>query len=272
MKTRIITAGVLVPLLLLVLYAAPTIVTAILFSVICALAAFELLYSTGAVRHPRLVAYSVIAAIMVPLWSYFGRDSAWALAGILLFVSVLFMEIMMSDLLLRFEKISICFVAGVLIPFMLSSMVRIIARPDGRYLILIPFIVGFLTDSGAYFVGCRFGKHPLAPTISPKKSTEGVAGGVAAAILGMLIYTLIMQLFFKCQVNYLYALLYAVLGSLMAVFGDLCFSVIKRQTGIKDFGNLMPGHGGVLDRFDSMLLVGPLCELLIILLPVVVKV
>ena len=68
-----------------------------------------------------------------------------------------------------------------------------------------------------------------------------------------------------------YALVYGVLGSLAGVFGDLCFSVVKRQTGIKDYGNIIPGHGGVLDRFDSMLTVGPLIEILLITLPVVVK-
>lgn len=95
-------------------------------------------------------------------------------------------------------------------------------------------------------------------------------GGVLGATLGMLIFCLVMQLGFKMQVNYLYAVLYGVVGSLGAVFGDLCFSVIKRQTGIKDYGNLIPGHGGVLDRFDSMMIVGPLSELLLLLLPVAV--
>lgn len=271
MRLRIITAVVAVPILLFVLLGLPAIVTAILFSIICAISAYEMLYNTGSVRHPRLVIYSMIAAAMVPIWSYFGRDVAWSMAGILLFVSVLFMEIMISNMKLRFEKISMCFVAGVLIPFMLSSLARIVARPDGKFLILIPFVIGFLSDSGAYFIGCRFGKHKLAPEISPKKSLEGVFGGVATALLGMLIYCLVMQLAFGCRVNYLYALIYALLGSLLGVFGDLCFSVVKRQSGIKDFGNIIPGHGGILDRFDSMLLIAPLCELLIMILPAVVK-
>lgn len=271
MKVRIITAAVLVPLLLLILFVAPTVVTAALFSIICALAAFELLYNTGLVRHIRLVVYSVIAAAVVPMWSYFGMDQAWSLAGILLFFAVLFMEMMISDMRLKFDKISLCVAAGILIPFMLSSLVRIIASHNGRYVILIPFIAAFLSDTGAYFIGCKFGKHKLAPLISPKKSVEGVFGGMAFAVIGMLIYTFIMQLGFGMQVNYGYAVIYGLMGSLMGVFGDLCFSVIKRQTGIKDYGNLIPGHGGALDRFDSMITVGPLMELLLLILPVVVK-
>lgn len=271
MRKRIITAAVLVPLLLLILFAAPKVITAILFSVLCAIGAYECLYNTATVRHPRLVIYSMVAAAMVPLWSFFGTDTAWALAGILFFMTVLFMEVMLSDLKLRFEKISICFVAGVLLPYMLSALVRLITRADGRFVILIPFVIGFLSDTGAYFVGCKYGKHKLAPLISPNKSIEGVGGGVAAAVLGMLVYLLVMQLGFGCRVNYVYGLLYALLGSFMGVFGDLCFSVIKRQSGIKDFGNIIPGHGGVLDRFDSMILVAPLTELLLITLPAVVK-
>ena len=86
----------------------------------------------------------------------------------------------------------------------------------------------------------------------------------------MLIYTLVLRFVFSFNVNYLYAVIYGVLGSLGAVFGDLCFSVIKRQTGIKDYGNLIPGHGGILDRFDSMMVVGPLAEILLLSIPVAV--
>ena len=201
---------------------------------------------------------------------YFGMYKAWSLAGILLFLMLLFMEMMLSGMKLRFEKICICLAGGLLIPFLLSSLVRIIAPDNGRYVILIPFVVGFLSDSGAYFIGCRFGRHKLAPQISPKKSIEGVIGGVIFAVVGMLLYVLILQIFCKASVNYGYALVYAIFGTAVGVFGDLCFSVIKRQTGIKDYGTLFPGHGGVLDRFDSMLFVCPLIEFLLEVLPVVV--
>ena len=94
---------------------------------------------------------------------------------------------------------------------------------------------------------------------------------ILGAVLGMLVYCVVMQVFFQFQVNYLYAVLYGILGSAASVFGDLCFSVIKRQTGIKDYGKLFPGHGGILDRFDSMMVVAPLVEILMLLLPVAVK-
>lgn len=271
MRKRLITAAILVPLLFVMLYALPKLVTAIVFSLFCAVAAYELLFNCKLMQHPRLVIYSMIAAALIPLCSYFGMNMAWLLAEILLFTALLFMEIMLSDLKLRFERVGVCYVAGLVFPFMLSSLVRILAPDGGRYVILIPFVIGFLCDSGAYFIGCRFGRTKLAPTISPKKSVEGVIGGVLSAVVGMVIYCLVLQLAFSCEVNYFYGILYAVVGSFLGVFGDLCFSVIKRQAEIKDFGYLFPGHGGVLDRFDSMIFVAPIIEILLSVIPAVVK-
>ena len=86
----------------------------------------------------------------------------------------------------------------------------------------------------------------------------------------MVVYGLVLQFAFGFEIRYGYAILYGLLGSVTGVFGDLCFSVVKRQTGIKDYGKLIPGHGGVLDRFDSMMMVGPLMEALLILIPMAV--
>ena len=104
-----------------------------------------------------------------------------------------------------------------------------------------------------------------------EKTVEGAVGGVLGGIAGMLVYCLVLSKCFSFTVNYWYALVYGVLGALAAMFGDLSFSAIKRQNGIKDYGNLIPGHGGVLDRFDSMTLVAPLAEILLILLPIAVR-
>lgn len=110
----------------------------------------------------------------------------------------------------------------------------------------------------------------MAPVISPKKSWEGAVAGVLGGILLMFVYTLILDLAFGFDVRYGACILYGIMGALTCVLGDLVFSVIKRQNGIKDYGNLLPGHGGVLDRFDSMTFVAPLTEALILLLPLIV--
>lgn len=257
MKTRILSAVILLPLLLVVVLALPPLVTAILFGAASSVAAYELLHTTGMVRNIRLVAYSMAMAFFTSLWSYFGAQHLLSLLGILVFFLVLFGEMMLSHVKLTFDKVAYCLAAGLLVPYLLTSLVRIQMMVSGRHYILIPFIIAFLSDTGAYFAGRAFGRHKLAPVISPKKTVEGMIGGILGAIVGMVVYTLVLQLVFPMNVNYVYAVIYGAVGSVGAVFGDLCFSVIKRQTGIKDYGNLIPGHGGILDRFDSQSFAAP---------------
>ena len=270
MLVRIIAGVVLLPLLLLVVLFAPKICISILFGVMAAIGAYELLRGTGFVKETRLNIYAMVIAFWVCLWCGLSIGYAWLLLGVLLFFVLLFAEVMISRMELEFYKVAVCLVGGLVLPVLLGSLVRIHCHLDGRFYIFIPFILAFMSDTGAYFSGCFFGKHKLAPVISPKKTIEGLVGGVIATMLAMVVYCLIMKRFFGAEVSYIYALIYGLLGSLAGVFGDLCFSVIKRQTGIKDYGNLFPGHGGVLDRFDSMMLVAPLIEVLLTLLPLAV--
>lgn len=272
MKTRIMTAAIAVPLLLIIVLALPKIFAAILFGLMCVLAAYELLTATGFVKNIRLVIYSMVMALLVALWSYFGCSQVWASAGILLFSIVLFTEMMLSHIKLRFDRIAVCFAAGVLIPYLFSGLIRIhTVDGTGRFFVMIPFIIAFISDSGAYFAGLYLGRRKLAPVISPKKTVEGAIGGVLAATLVMLLYMFILDIAFGFTVNYFVVILYAVICSAAGVFGDLCFSVIKRQAGIKDYGTLLPGHGGILDRFDSMMIIAPLVEVLLVLIPAAVK-
>ncbi len=286
MKTRIISAAVLLPILLVFLIWLPKVWTVILLSLICAIGAYELLMGTKLVKNIRLVAYSALLAIGVCFWSFYGvrqitilgLDEStyylvsfqWLLAGILVFTAILFTELLLSKAKLPIRSMAMCYVAGLVIPFLLCSLVRIFALEKGRYLVYAPFVAAFMSDTAAYFVGKYFGKRKLSPVISPKKTVEGLFGGIAGAVVGMLIYAMILQFACGLQVNFWAALLYGVLGSGAGVFGDLCFSAIKRQVGIKDYGNLIPGHGGVLDRFDSVVIVAPVIEMLMIIIPMAV--
>ena len=267
MKTRIIAAAVLLPILLLMLLWLPEYVAAITLSLLMAVAVYEMLYRTKLVRNGRLVVYSAVMAAAMGIWSYFGAMEAYGYLLLIAFCIALFTEMMRNHVKVHFETIAMCFVAGAVVPYMLSAIIRILMTHNGRHVIMIPFVIAFLADAGAYFVGLKFGRHKLAPVVSPNKTIEGVLGGLAASVVGMLIYALIMQLAMDYRVNYALAILYGFAGCLAGVFGDLCFSIIKRQTGIKDYGNLIPGHGGVLDRLDSMVLVAPLTEALLLLLP-----
>ncbi len=269
MKTRIIAAAVLVPVLLLVVLVLDKSIAAVVMGLLLAIGSYELLYRTRLIQRPRMVIYSSVMAFLVSLWSYYEAVHAYFLLLVILYFVLMFSEIMMDHVKVRFEMLGICFFSGVILPYMLTALVRILTMNIGRYVIMIPFVVAFMSDAGAYFVGIKYGSHKLAPVLSPNKTIEGVLGGFGGAIIGMLIYTVILDWILKFDVSYGLALLYGVVGSAAGTFGDLCFSVIKRQTGIKDYGNLIPGHGGVLDRFDSLVMVAPLMEALLLLLPVI---
>ena len=271
MWTRILAAVVLLPLLLAVVLFLPAIYTAVLFGVLAAIGCYELLWRTGLVKHGRIVAYCAVMAVFIAVAGCLHVDTPWIMLAVLLFAAALYGEMLAAHTKLPFQQIAIAFFSGLAIPYFLTALGRIRAMEQGNMLVMIPFVLAFLSDTGAYFTGRALGKHKLAPVISPNKTVEGVIGGAVGAIVGMAVYCLILEKCFDFQANYGIAVLYGILGSFAAVFGDLTFSVIKRQTGIKDYGNLIPGHGGALDRFDSMTIVAPLAEVLLAILPVVVK-
>ena len=271
MLKRTIVALVLVPLLFLVTLWAPEIVLTVFVAAFSAIGVNELLYNTGLVRHRRMLLYTMVMAFLVPLWCHFGCSYPAALIGMLLFYVLLFGELMLAQTKIPFSQAALCMAAGIMIPYLFSALSRILLMDNGRYFIMLPFVVAFASDIGAYFAGVTLGKHKLCPIISPKKTVEGLVGGLALAAVATAIYGLILQLGFGFKVNYFFVVIYGLAGALGGVFGDLSFSVIKRQTGIKDYGHLIPGHGGILDRFDSVVVVAPLVEALLLLIPMAVK-
>ena len=271
MKTRVLAAAALLPLLLVVVLVLPKIFTAILFGAMAAIGAHELLKGTDLVTHKRLVIYAMVMAFLTSMPCSLPYLSLLMKLAVFVFFCLLLGELLISHATLPFENVVLTFFAGAVIPYCLTALVRLHGYPNGRFYILLPFVIAFLSDTGAYFAGRAFGRHKLAPVISPNKTIEGVIGGVLGAVVGVLLYCVVLQKAFRFEVHYLYVPVYGILGSLGAVFGDLCFSAIKRQTGIKDYGNLIPGHGGILDRFDSMTVVAPLVELLMLWIPMVVR-
>lgn len=268
MKTRVIAALVLIPVLLAVLFIAPPIILAVAVSIVSAIAAYELLDGTSLVKNFRLTCYAMLSALTVPILCQCGFTDVCFHFGFLLLTVLIFTELLLSHGKLPISEACLCYLGGMIIPYMLSALVRLIGDGSGRNVIIVPFILAYAADTGAYFIGCAWGRHKLAPNISPKKSVEGLIGGVITTVLGMLIYCWIMQAAFDASVNYLHAVTYGIVGALGGTFGDLSFSAIKRQAGIKDYGNLIPGHGGVLDRFDSVVITAPLAEFLLAVLPI----
>ena len=141
-------------------------------------------------------------------------------------------------------------------------MLRIRNGENGALLVLMPWVTVWVCDSAALFVGKALGKHKLAPYVSPKKTIEGSLGGLIGGILACVLYVLVMEHTFGLHMDLLPAILFGAVGSSMGQLGDLSLSVIKRGAGIKDYGKLFPGHGGVWDRFDSILFAAPIFELL----------
>lgn len=132
------------------------------------------------------------------------------------------------------------------------------ARADGFTTLLYAMLIVWLTDSGAYMIGKRFGKHKLAPRVSPNKTWEGSIGGTVAATIILAIYLW----FFPVGYSWITMVILTLILSIFGQFGDLVESALKRFYGVKDSGKILPGHGGILDRFDSMLLVMPMLHLL----------
>ncbi|MGM9624663.1 MAG: phosphatidate cytidylyltransferase, partial [Eubacteriales bacterium] len=124
---------------------------------------------------------------------------------------------------------------------------------NGVYLYLLPFLGAWVSDSFAYFTGRLFGRHKLIPDVSPKKTVEGAIGGVVFAMLSFMLYGFIVSKIGGGIPNYIILGLMGLPVSLVSIIGDLIMSLIKRRYGVKDYGKLFPGHGGVLDRFDSVL-------------------
>lgn len=128
----------------------------------------------------------------------------------------------------------------------------------GLYLVWFVFISSWFSDTFAYFTGRVLGKIKLCPTISPKKTVEGSIGGIISSIMGCIVYGMVLNRLSILNIPILHLAIMGLLGSILSQLGDLAASSIKRNVGIKDYGNIMPGHGGVLDRFDSILFVAPL--------------
>jgi phosphatidate cytidylyltransferase len=152
------------------------------------------------------------------------------------------------------------------IPLALSCLYWLRVMPEGRFLVLLPIVVTMLTDSGAYFIGVLMGKHKPFPKISPNKTVEGYIGGLVIGTAGILAYGPIVHHFTGLAVSFHVLFILGLVGAVITEAGDLAFSLLKRKLGIKDYGSLIPGHGGMLDRFDSMIFSAPTILLLLMVL------
>ena len=268
MRQRVLVAVIGVPLLIAVLSVAPSWAAMLLIAALCAIGAHELMYAAASETGKKVLSGAAVSmALLVPVFIFqqtelFAADRYPMLATLaflfvfLLFLSSIFHYGKTSRLL--FSDLMTAVFAGLVIPLMLSCLLRLRLMDYGPVLVFVPLAIAFGSDTLALFAGMLFGKHKLAPTVSPHKTIEGSIGGLLGGVLGLLVlkwiaYAVIRLIF----LTYGQVVLFGVVGSLISQVGDLSFSVIKREFGIKDYGRLLPGHGGVLDRFDSVTFLCP---------------
>ena len=274
MLQRILVAVVGVPFLLAVLVAAPEWATYALLCGLCIIAAHELMSAVcGKEKTRRWWGLAGTLAVFVLTAVYLGnsRFSSTPMVGLFpFFVAALLVLVFIvmvtehgTENALSLLDICSMLLAGVVIPLALSCLLRLRLMEHGGGLVLIPLVAAFCSDTMALFSGMAFGKHKLAPLVSPKKTVEGSLGGIIGGMVGMVLFRIIFFLCTEVQLNILWCVLLGFVGAIMGQLGDLVFSAVKREFGLKDYGRLLPGHGGVLDRFDSVIFAAPVLWLII---------
>ena len=224
-------------------------------TVLSVAAAYEMTKCVGASKHISLLIPAYAVSVLAP---YLLVRNIWDISLVMGLYFLYLIWTFAADVFSRGKidfEVSAASFTGV---FYTSAafMCLTVLRMAGPYRYLLAFIGPWVSDTFAYLVGRAIGKHKLIPEVSPKKTVEGAVGGVVFAVLGFILYAWIVKRFFAPDLNVNYALM-GLAGAVAAVIsqiGDLAMSVIKRRYGVKDYGWIFPGHGGVLDRFDSVLL------------------
>ena len=273
MAKRILVGVIFVPLLLAVMLLLPSIAWTAVVCFISAVASYELMRATGEGRLTLpMQVVTILSAAVLPLGSWAGLGTAYVNLCAFVVTAVCFWCAIRAydghSAPVGFFHVLVCLFGGVIIPLALSALVELRCMEYGKYLVLFAVLLAFVTDAGAYFAGVFLGKHRGITKVSPNKSLEGYIGGFAAGVVFAIFYGLVVTEIARAPANLLSLALCGLFGALATEVGDLAFSFVKRQYGVKDFGNLLPGHGGMLDRFDSMLFCGPVVLFIVQCLPV----
>lgn len=266
MIKRILTAAVAIPIVVLMLWLHNFIVTLAAMTLVCVLAVGEVLLATKYFSNRGIAAVCMIFVAVMP--SFVCSDVLYPYVPVLAFVFLLTMFlIMLSDHEnVKFQETALVSFVSFLVPLSISTIVLLQEKYEhGVYYMILVLLIPWISDAGAYFVGSAFGKHKMAPKISPKKSWEGFFGGLATAIISVLVVGFgypwwvetVLNGTVSFTVNIPLLVLLAVVGTVFGVIGDFSASLLKRQCMVKDFGSILPGHGGIMDRFDSVLFVAP---------------
>lgn len=261
MKSRILVAVLGVPLLVYIVLWAPTIAMALALMVLAGIGAMELQQCVGGEKRGYMVYLGALHAAFTVRWCYIAPEGLplFFMSAVVLF----FGYAVFRGGAVKFSQLMAGLFGGLAIGCSFSAFHRIEALGVHRAYLLLPFILSFACDTFAFFAGLALGKHKLAPKVSPKKTVEGSIGGLAGNVACGELFVFVMDRFFGGSViGYGYMVPLALACGVVAQLGDLSFSLIKREFGVKDYGRLFLEHGGVLDRFDSVLFVAPTLEII----------
>lgn len=271
MKSRMISAGVLI-LFMAAIVVFNTIFPLALVIVVAAISVFsvyEIIHALGLSQKLVLLLPSLLFAAVFPFLSVgIPQQIAYYVYTFLIFTSLIFYHDTVT-----FREAGVIYSMALMIPTALTALIQVRSQGGnhGMFYVIIAICSAWAADVGAFAAGSLFGKHKLCPNISPKKTVEGLVGGFVLDVLAMLLFGFIFQASYQYTVSVNYAVLALIgfVGAGLSVIGDLSFSLIKRSCHIKDFSELIPGHGGILDRFDSVIFVAPFVALLTAFLPIV---
>jgi phosphatidate cytidylyltransferase len=280
MKQRMITVVYGIALLLIILLFYKTVVFNIAIAAVAVIAVYEIFSATKNLRNTGLMAACFIFAATLPFANYLKLKDA-AVIAYFAFMLALFSIMLLKHKTLRLEQMSLCFMMTLLITASMSCFVFL--RDEylfsGRlkdlalFYIALVFITAWITDVGGYVFGRLFGRHKMSPSVSPQKTVEGAVGGILLTVLASVLALWGYSAYLsgngvQASYNYGSLILLSILCAIISIIGDLSASLIKRENNIKDFGNILPGHGGILDRFDSILFVAPLILVWVRLFPI----
>lgn len=254
MKQRLISSFFGIIVLILVLLGNQLIFD-IVVTLISAAGIYEVVSAIGLKQCRHMVVLSVLMPFALMFTSYLSHEYLFAV--VFMFVALFLLTMLFNHQKYSFATTSLFITVSVMlsVSFLHVSLVRRLGNEN--FDVLVVLIGCWITDTCAYFTGVFLGKHKLVPQISPKKTVEGSIGGIIGVMIILIAYANVAGNIMNVSVNYVSAVFVGLVAGIVSQFGDLCASIIKREHNIKDFGNIMPGHGGVMDRFDSLLFVAP---------------
>lgn len=268
LKPRLLTAVIGIPLLILLLLVAEvrSYVVAIIVAIATAFMTGEYLNANKLLRNFAISIPCLLFSLLIPLTA----STSYLYTALVIYLLVMFIFMIFNHRKITYSELAYSVTGTLLITLGMSAIPLICCNNNGiSFYFVTIFALPWMADAGGFFVGATMGKHKLCPQISPKKTVEGAVGGVAFCAIAAVLVGLIFQFLItpNIKINFLALILLGIIDAPISIIGDLSFSLIKRRYNIKDYGSIFPGHGGMLDRFDSIIFTAPVIVIINQIIP-----